>query len=152
MRRTETSDQMRECWAFQLMWKTNYWGDTSQLMPLFSVALRFKSSKEVTYLKIVNTKPNFPAFCPQIETQSPMHITKVLEQQSQFLRPTQRGHRPTPQLPTIRKAACGSSSDSGDVAGSQGLTEVSSKIWYKAPGFANIQVSVSFSFLLKLPI
>lgn len=104
------------------------------------------------YLKIVNTKPNFPAFCPQIETQNPMHITEVLEQHSQFLKSTQRGQRPTPQLPTIRKAACGSTNDAGDVAGSQGLTEVSFKISYKAPGFANMQVSVSFSFLLKLPI
>lgn len=148
MRRTETSDQMKEFWAFQLMWKTNYWGDTSQLMPSSSIAVKFKSNKKSMYLKIVNTKPNFPAFCPQLEIQNAMHVTKVLEQHIQCRRSIQRGQRPTPQLPTIRKATCGSTNE----AGSQGLSEVSSKIWYNAPGFANMQNSVSFSFLLELSI
>lgn len=51
-------------------------------MPSFSIALRFRSNKEFMYLKIVNTKPNFPAFGPQRGTQNPMHIIEALQQQS----------------------------------------------------------------------
>lgn len=47
----------------------------------FSIALRFRSNKEFMYLKIDNKEPNFPAFGPQIGTQSPMCIIEAREQQ-----------------------------------------------------------------------
>lgn len=47
----------------------------------FSIALRFRSNKEFMHLKIDNKEPNFPAFGPQIGTQTPMHIIEAQEQQ-----------------------------------------------------------------------